>query len=288
MPGSWLQLSVRTGAANIEALSNFLIESGSPGVVLRKNQVDAYFVPDRDRTALGKDIRRFLEEIAPVSCRARGARLKWKVIEEKNWQDSWKRFIKPRRVGESFWITPPWIKPPKFRRRQIITIEPGMAFGTGMHATTRSCMEFLEMVAGKLRRGHFTALDVGTGSGILAIALAKLGAREIWAIDNDPVAVRVAGDNLRSNGVTGQVRLSATKLRRIKKTFTVVVANLTAETILELVEALEKKVAAKGYLVLSGILHQNTRTITGHFAGQFRAVKRKRIREWQTLLLQRK
>ena len=95
----------------------------------------------------------------------------------------------------------------------MITIEPGMAFGTGTHATTRGCMEFLEIVRARVGAGKFTGLDVGTGSGILAIALALLGASEIRAIDNDPVAVKVAAENLHVNRVVKKSSLSATKLK---------------------------------------------------------------------------
>ena len=288
MPASWLQLSVRTRAADVDALSNFLIERGSPGVVLKKHGLEAFFVHSRDDAALRKDVRLFLGEIARLSSTIGKPRLEWKIIKEENWQHSWKRFIKPRRVGESFWVTPPWIEAPKFRRRQVITIEPGMAFGTGTHATTRGCMEFLEVVADRLENGEFTALDVGTGSGILAIALAKLGARTIWAVDNDAVALTVARENLRVNGMAERVHLSASPLSRIKQTFAVVVANLTAETILELAEALEKKVARNGYLVLSGILTTKSSAIARRFAVKFKTVKRKRAHEWATLLLQRK
>jgi len=288
VPASWLQISVRTGAANIDALSNFLIERGSPGVVLKKNGVDAFFVHSRADASLRTDIRNFLGGIAQVSSFGGKPRLEWKIITEENWQHSWKRFIKPRRVGNLFWVTPPWLKPPNFRRRQVITLEPGMAFGTGTHATTRGCMEFLELAAERQRGGTFTALDVGTGSGILAIVLARLGARAIWAIDNDDVALTVARENLRANGVAKRVHLSRIKPSGIKRTFSVVVANLTAETILRVAAALEKKVAPKGYLILSGILHKKAGEITRRFAVKFKTVKCKRAREWQTLLLQRK
>jgi ribosomal protein L11 methyltransferase len=287
VPPSWLQLSVRTGAADVDALSNFLIERGSPGVVLKKTGVDAFFVHSNDDATLRKDIGLFLEGIAQVSSSGEKPRVQWKIIKEQDWQNTWKRFIKPRRVGRAFWVTPPWLEPPKFRRRQVITIEPGLAFGTGTHETTRGCMECLELVADRLQRGEFTGLDVGTGSGILAIALAKLGAREIWAVDNDPVALTVAGENLRANEVATRVHLSGTKLSRIKKTFSVAVANLTAETILAMAGALEKKVAQNGYLILSGILHQRSSAIARCFATKFRTVKRRRTREWVTFLLQR-
>jgi len=285
---SWLQLSIRTSAANIDALSNVVIERGSPGVVLKRNGLEAFFPSSRNNGSLRREVGRSIFRIARLNPRASDPRLQWKVVKQENWEQSWKRFIKPRRIGKSFWVTPPWLKPPKFRRRHVITIDPGMAFGTGTHATTRGCIEFLEVVADKLGGNKFTALDVGTGSGILAIALAMLGATEIWAIDNDPVAVKVARENLRVNGVVKKVHASGTELSAFRQTFPVVVANLTAETILDLALALEKRGAPKGFMVLSGILQQKAAAVIRRFQSRFRVICRARQREWVTLLLQRK
>jgi ribosomal protein L11 methyltransferase len=288
VPDSWLQLSVHTQPANIDAIANFLMERGAPGVVLKKRGLQAYFARTRDDTALKKDIGRFLAALARLSSQGAVPRSSWRVIGAENWQSSWKRFIKPRRVGKNFWVTPPWLTPPRFRRRQVITIEPGMAFGTGTHATTRACLELIEQVAESFGGRAFTALDVGTGAGILAIALAKLGARKVLAIDNDPLALEVARKNLRLNGVAEKVQLSGKNLIKIGKKFPLVVANLTAETIVELAGPLAQKVSPRGCLILSGILHQKVGLVTRCFAARFRVLKRQRRREWATLLLQRK
>jgi ribosomal protein L11 methyltransferase len=285
---SWSQLSIRTNPVHIDALANFLLERGAPGVVVKKRGLDAFFAASLAGASLRRDIDRFVGAIARLSPRAHKPRLRWKIIKQEDWQDSWKRFIRPRRVGKSFWVTPPWLDAPKFRRRRVITIEPGMAFGTGTHATTRGCLEFIELVAARLGGRNFTALDVGTGSGILAIALALLGAREIRAVDNDPVALQVARDNLRANGVEKKVRLSGAKLGAIKRRCDVVVANLTAETILEVAGDLETKVAPQKFLILSGILHDKAADVVRRFAARFRVLQRKRAREWVTLLLQRR
>jgi len=264
------------------------MERGAPGVILKKNGLEAFFAASLAGTSLRQDVNRFVSAIARISPRARKPRLQWKIVKQENWEQSWKRFIKPRRVGKTFWVTPPWLEPPKFHSRSVITIEPGMAFGTGTHATTRGCLEFLEFVAEKLNGGNFTALDVGTGSGILAIALARLGAKAVHAIDDDPVAVEVARENLRANGVSRSVFLSGAKLRAIEGKFDVVVANLTAETIGDLGHDLAKKVATKRFLILSGILHQKAGDVTRRLAARFIVLKRKRSREWVTLLLRRK
>jgi ribosomal protein L11 methyltransferase len=279
---SWLQLTIRAGKRDLEFLSNYVIEQGSPGVVLKSGSVNAFFLSSRRDLALKSRLERF------VSDRTRNVRLEWSIVKSEDWEHSWKRFIKPARVGKSFWVTPPWLKAPKFRRRRVITIEPGMAFGTGTHATTRGCMEFLEIVAAKVAGKSWSVLDVGTGSGILAIASRILGAATIWAIDNDPVAVDVARENLRSNGMAGAVILSGQKLGAIRRRFTALVANLTAETIVELAEMLQARVAERGYLILSGILHSKSQNVLRCFTKSFFVLQRQRKREWLSLLLQRK
>jgi ribosomal protein L11 methyltransferase len=286
VPSSWLQLSVRTDPAAIDAVSNFLIERGSPGVVIKKSEIQAYFVHSTEDALIRKDIKRFLRGLGRLYTQE--PRLRWRLLKDRDWNSSWHRFFKPQKVGDAFWVTPPWAASPTFRHRRVITIEPGMAFGTGTHATTRGCMEFIEKVAASFRGTGFNALDVGTGSGILAIALAKLGANRVWAVDTDPVALKVAGENLRCNSVRDKIQLSGSQVSRIRKSFPVVVANLTAETILDLAAALEKRVAPQGFLVLSGILNQKTKQVINQFAANFRVTRRKREKEWVTLLLRRR
>ena len=288
MPSSWLQLSVRTSRAAFDALANFLIERGSLGVVIKKNEIQAYFAHSRDDASIRKDVQRFLRGIKGLYPHAQDLRLRWRILKDRNWNSSWRRFFKPQRIGKAFWVTPSWATPSSSPHRQVITIEPGMAFGTGTHATTRGCLEFIEQAAHSLRNTEFNALDVGTGSGILAIALAKLGAHKVWALDNDPVALKIARQNARLNRVQGKIRLQATALSRVRHSFPLVVANLTAETILELAAALETKVAPRGFLILSGILTPKANAIIHRFkSAGFRVARRKHEREWATLLLRR-
>jgi ribosomal protein L11 methyltransferase len=284
---SWLQVSVRTDPAAFDAVANFLFERGSPGVVIKKKEIQAYFVHSQDNASIRKEIQRFLQGLNGLYP-ARQRSLRWRLLKDRNWNSAWQRFFVPQKIGKAFLVTPPWAKPPTFRPRQVITIEPGMAFGTGTHATTRGCLEFIEKVAPSFHGKGFSALDVGTGSGILAIALAKSGAKRVLAVDVDPVALKVARANLRNNGVEKKVSLSGAKLSRIKALFPVVVANLTAETIIDQARALEKRVAPRGLLILSGILNRKTEEVVKHFAADFKVMRRKREKEWITLLLRRK
>jgi ribosomal protein L11 methyltransferase len=282
-----LQVSVCAKPATFDAVANFLIERGSPGVYIKKDEIQAYFVHSQDDASIRKDIQRFLLGINGLYP-TQGRSLRWRVLKDRNWNSAWRRFFVPQKIGKTFWVTPPWASPPTFRHRQVITIEPGMAFGTGTHATTRGCLEFIEKLTPSLQRRGFRALDVGTGSGILAIALAKSGARRVLAVDVDPVALKVAGRNLRCNGVEKKVSVSGAKLSGIKPLFPLVVANLTAETIIDQATALKKRVAARGFLILSGILYSKAEQVAKQFGGEFKVMRRKREKEWVTLSLRRK
>ena len=289
VPVSWLQLSLRAPPPALDAIANFLIERGSPGVVLTRNEVRAFFARSPRTPVLKREIQRFLRDIRKIYPGFGDPPLRWKLLKEKNWANSWRRFFSPHRVGRSLWITPPWVDPPRTRRRHVITIEPGMAFGTGSHATTRCCLEFLEHLVPRFNGDELTALDVGTGSGILAIALAKMGADSVMALDNDPTALKVARGNVRVNGVERRIKLANCRLDKVEESFGVVVANLTAETIFDLATALEERVADGGYLVLSGILQPKARQVLSRFSpAPFYLIRQSREKEWVTLLLQKK
>jgi len=134
-----------------------------------------------------------------------------------------------------------------------------------------------------------TALDVGTGSGILAIALAKMGVKKVLALDSDPVALAVARTNIRRNRVDRAVTLSHSPVEKIRGYFSIVVANLTAETILDLGRHLQKRVRPGGYMILSGILNPKVQQIIRIFAScRLMLVRQKSDKEWSTLLLAKK
>ncbi len=284
MTTSWLQLSLKANPAALDTIANFLIERGSPGVLLKEAEVRAYFPTGGKALTLKRDVRRFLKGIGDIYPEVTGQPLRWTFLKDKNWNNSWRRFFTPQKVAKGILITAPWHSPQKSQGRKVIEIEPGMAFGTGTHPTTRGCLEFLEEVVRKQPRG-FSALDVGTGSGILAIAMAKMGVRKVVALDNDPIAIRVARANVKRNRVGRAVVLFNAGPERFKGPFSVVVANLTAETILGLALVLRKKVARGGTLILSGILGSKEESVLGDFKKPFVLMRRKSNKGWITLAL---
>ncbi len=256
-------------------------------MVLKRNSVEAFFLKSAAKSSLRRDVERYIGALARLSPTRPARQSRMESHRTRRLARILETVYQTAADGQEFLGYAALAEPRLFRRRKVITIEPGMAFGTGTHATTRGCMEFIEAARDHLNGRGFSALDVGTGSGILAIALAILDARPISAVDNDPVALQVARENFHRNGVGKKICLSGAALSALRRRFDLVVANLTAETILELGAALEKKVAKNGFLILSGILHHQAGAVTASFAGRFRVRQRKRSREWVTLLLQR-
>ncbi|HWP56638.1 MAG TPA: 50S ribosomal protein L11 methyltransferase [Candidatus Acidoferrales bacterium] len=283
---TWLQLSFKAPPEALDTVSNFLIERGSPGVVIEKNGVRAFFPLAEARGNLRRDIQNFHRALGHIYPSLNGQPLRWAPLKDRNWNNSWRRFFAPIEVGRSLWIAPPWVRRSPPPGRQAITVEPGMAFGTGTHFTTRTCLEFIERVAASLAPRRWIALDLGTGSGILAIALAKLKAQKVLALDLDPLAVKTARDNVRRNRVSDFVTVRRAGLESVSGSFDVVAANLTAETLIALAQRLARAVAPGGSLIVSGILRPKTKSVLGKFP-DMRLAHQKADREWSTLLLQK-
>ncbi len=267
-----------------DTISNFLVENGSTGVVCGERSLRAFFPEATDDAVLRPVVRRYLRGLRDIFPDGFVGRTRWRVIAERNWHDGWRDRFKPQRIGKRFLVTPPWTRPEK-TRRNVIVIEPAMAFGTGTHETTRSCLEFIDELCAEAV--PVKALDVGTGSGVLAIGMARLGVRDVLALDNDPVALEAARANLTLNGLDRAVTLSGTSVGRVRRLFPLVVANIILETLVELAGPLSRRVSAKGALILSGLLHDHVPAVVQRFPG-FRLEQHRQRKEWSTLLLRRK
>ena len=187
-----------------------------------------------------------------------------KEVQEDDWAHSWKKFYKPFNIGRKLFIKPIWEEVIEPEDRVIVEVDPGMAFGTGTHPTTCMCLRALEIniVGGE------KILDLGTGSGILAVAAAKLGADSVLAVDCDSIAVTIARENAYSNGVEGIVTVREGELATvIAEGFDIVIANINKATLLPLIELFPAYLQKAGLLILSGIMveHQGLfmRQLTG-------------------------
>jgi ribosomal protein L11 methyltransferase len=198
----------------------------------------------------------------------RRAAVGWRELDSDLWEMDWRQHFRPVRAGRSLVVVPPWDRDAHGGRRRVV-IHPGMAFGTGQHATTLGCLEALERLASP---PPARALDVGTGTGVLAIALAKLGVRKVLALDLDPQAITAARGNLRRNGAGSRVRLvcapleTAAPLAPRGRGYPLAVANLYVDALAELAPALALRVAAGGHLVTSGVLRSQQARVRAAFA----------------------
>ncbi len=274
MEKQWLEVSCTVPAEMVDSLAGFLIEKSQSGVSIENLSVDtftvetitdapiktikAYFPADSSPEGIRSDITAFISAEFPE---AEAVPLQILLIGEEDWANNWKQYFKPARIGSSLVIKPTWESFDATPSDIIIEIDPGQAFGTGTHATTRLCLEALEKIYRKLppfdnseQTAPQSVLDVGTGSGVLSIAASKLGASRLCAVDIDPEAVIVAKDNLSLNGVTANVTVGTTMVQEIPGSYDIVVANIIAEELVKLAHDLVARLAPKGFLVLSGIL----------------------------------
>lgn len=177
----------------------------------------------------------------------------WSTVDEEDWAHAWKRFWKPQRIGRHIVVKPTWETFVPEPDDIVIELDPGMAFGTGTHATTRMCLEWLEQLVEAGQR----VLDVGTGSGILVVTALRLGAGEALGIDNDPVAVRTARENIVLNGVADRARIAEGDLIDAvmeHERFELVIANIVADAIIALAPQVIPYLSEGGAFVASGII----------------------------------
>jgi ribosomal protein L11 methyltransferase len=221
------------GATGVEERDEGTLARGAPG----KTTLVASFATGAAARAARKKL-------------GKAARLEEIVGDE--WRDAWKKHFKPFRLCEGLWVRPPWQPHEPRRGEKVLVLEPGRAFGTGLHETTRLCAAAIAMQRRTLP--GVRVLDVGTGSGILALTALALGAREALGIDVDADAIAVAKENAARNGLGDRARFETTPLARVSGTFGLVLANIEADVLVKVRRALLARVAHGGRLVLSGIL----------------------------------
>ena len=204
-------------------------------------------------------------------------------VEQEDWQNAWKKYYHAMDIGSRLAIVPGWESYDTDRIR--ITMDPGLAFGTGTHETTALCLELLD----SLVQGGERVLDVGTGSGILAIAALKLGAREADGVDIDPMCVRTAGENAERNGVDGRFRVLVGDLSdKAEGVYDIITANIVAAAILSLAPAVPALMAPGAKFICSGIIDERKdEVLAGLQASGLRPVEIKEKRGWVCILCEK-
>ncbi len=306
MADGWIEIRATGPAGSKDAASAAFISAGSPGV-LEENDKDAAgslvsYSLWEDETAEEDDkrervtLRAYLplgEERKLKAIRAGLGRIGWKLststLKETDWSEKWKKGLKPIRVtykGASVVIRPTWKKSSKRPGEKVIEIDPGMAFGTGGHATTKMCLRaILRLVKDKKLPPAPDILDVGTGTGVLAIAAMKLGFKKAVGIDIDRVAVDVAKKNAKEN--KARVALSDRPVESIKGRFSLVAANILAGELIRLSHPIRDRIRSGGWLILSGILSKESETVIDAYTMRGLTFKHAyRTGEWVALIFQ--
>ena len=257
----WLGLAVRFDRVDdvvVDVASGELFALGAEGIEQRDGppfELVASFASDAPPESLVADVQSRLLAlelpVAAVACEA------WPDVD---WSTHWRRHFRALSFGR-VWVVPHWLPAPE-DAEVVLRIDPGMAFGTGLHPTTALCLDRIVALS-----PIGTILDVGTGTGILAMAAAALGARAIGT-DNDPVAVEQAIENVAANGLSERVDMRIDHAVDVPGTFDLVVANILAEPLTALAPTIAARVAPAGRLILSGIIEPQADSVTTAYAAQ--------------------
>jgi ribosomal protein L11 methyltransferase len=303
----WKSFSVLTRREAVDALTRFLVDCGSIGTAHDEQilspegdpadpippppevtRLTAYFPWDTDLHALKADLLAFLpaleESFGEGVASFEGAT----EITDTGWAEKWKEHFKPVGVSRRLVIRPSWEAYEAAAGETILVIDPGQAFGTGTHETTQMCLQLIDDLYASATPHPRRVLDVGTGTGILGIAAAKLGAAEVHGIDNDPLAVEVCAENASVNGVQAVFRATDTPVEKTVGEYDLVIANIIAEILVDMKEALVSRLAPGGRLLLSGILDEKSGWVRTELEAEgLTTLEERRNGQWAALLFSR-
>lgn len=291
----WIELSARTDAEGAEAAAAVLNEFAPTGAVIEQTlipepgeefdparafTVRVFFTSeDQDQLQRAESALWHLGQLRTITPRTR-------EIKEEDWAEAWKKHYTVSHIGKRLVIKPSWLDYAPRADEAIIELDPGMAFGTGLHPTTRMCLQAAER---RIRPG-MTILDVGTGSGILSIAAARLGAKRILALDPDPIAVETATKNAAINHVEDILRVERGSVEVVPDShmYDLVFANILAEIVTELARALAASLKRGGVLFASGILDYKADGVEDALArAGMKRLEKIQEEDWVTLIGQR-
>ncbi|MEO8438219.1 MAG: 50S ribosomal protein L11 methyltransferase [Chloroflexota bacterium] len=270
--GAWLELAVEADVEAVEAVSEILGRAAPGGTSVepafelvdeglgarldpKRPAIVRAYVPARDRAAADRAAAGVAEALGHLQ--AFGLRpigeLRTRIVQEADWADAWKAYFPVMRIGRRLVIRPTWRRHRRSAGDVVLALDPGMAFGTGLHPTTRLCLAAVEGLADRGVLAGSRVLDVGCGSGILAIAALKLGAAAAFGLDTDPIAIEATLANARRNKLVRRIRAHVGSLPSGEPAFDVVLANLIAGLLVPLAEPLRDELRPGGVLLASGI-----------------------------------
>lgn len=289
----WVEISIQATPTSVDAASNVLVEAGSGGTVLgatlasadaQSTRVTGYLPVDDRLECRLTTIRSRIAEFADYGLPLESEDVTVKFVEDEEWATAWKKHFKPIRVGRVI-VKPTWEEFDTQPGDVVIDIDPGMAFGTGYHPTTQLCLHALQ----ERLKGGEVVLDVGTGSGVLAIAAAKLGAKRVVGLDVDTVAVEVAQENVAQAGLPETLRIErADSPLAFEGEADLVVANILAQVLIDMSGQLAQKVRPGGLLISSGIIAERSEDVKAAFeAIGLNTVEEKRDGDWVALISER-
>ncbi|HSW62304.1 MAG TPA: 50S ribosomal protein L11 methyltransferase [Dissulfurispiraceae bacterium] len=265
-----------------EALTQLLSDRGCLGVYEREHRLFSYF-PD----SMGIESIRKMAAESSLAIMSSGLqsdlRYSYTYLSERDWNETWKKKFQPIDVGDTLTVIPPWETAPE--GRIPIIIDPGMAFGTGHHETTRFCLAAIEMLSGRTPQGRFC--DIGTGTGILAIAARKLGFADATGVDIDPLAVDAARRNVRLNELDN-VMIYEGSVEKTSGPFDLIAANLLSEILKALAPEIVVRMKPESLALLSGIMIGQEDEIIEVFSALGATVEEKLIDgRWISLVIRR-
>lgn len=307
----WVELIVHTTTYGSDAVSDLLMEKGASGTMVEDRDdipdpskpngiweiidpkliesmpedvlVHAWFEPGPAFIDLLADLRM---RLSAMSCDTFGSlQIQTKNVKDEDWAEVWKKFYKPFKAGRSLVVKPTWEPYQAGEGEHVIEIDPGMAFGSGMHETTSMCLSLLEDTI----LGGESVIDVGTGSGILGIGAALLGAENVLAIDIDPTAVKVARENVEHNNLSGKITvLEGDLLKKTNALCDICVANIIADVICFFAEPLTAHIRSGGKFICSGIiLERENDVVQALMNAGYEIIRTERKGEWVAILSRR-
>jgi ribosomal protein L11 methyltransferase len=291
----WCVIRLELAEHLVDPVASFLSDEGVPTLVTGVRDLDVCstaaepptleaHVPAERAPALLRALEHWLASLARIEPAAGRVRITADTLPPLDWEAVFRRHHRPLAIGERLLVAPPW-EVPETPGREVLVIEPGMAFGTGQHETTRTCLEEIEEAVGGGSTQVASALDVGTGTGVLAAALARLGVPRVVALDVDAAALPLARANLVRNGAP-DVALLVGGVAALRARFDLVVANLLADALVAEAGALTAAIAPRGRLIVSGVLDVQAAPVAQAFTG-LRVTATRAAGPWRTLRLER-